>query len=78
MFVLDGAKALHKAVGDVFGESAVIARCRTHKERNVMDHLNHDAVAILREGLGETLTVTRLGVTGSLFKTVMGTNPMNR
>src|SRR5215211_5033409 len=114
LFVLDGAKALRKAVTDVFGDQAVIARCRTHKERNVMDHLpegerpwvrrtlraawanpnaneaeaalralagqlekvNPDAAASLREGLPETLTVTRLGVTGSLLKTVMGTNPV--
>ena len=39
LFVLDGAKALHKAVRDVFGDHAVIARCRIHKERNIMDHL---------------------------------------
>ena len=39
LFVLDGAKALHKAVRDVFGDNAVIARCRVHKERNVMDYL---------------------------------------
>ncbi len=114
LFVLDGAKALHKAVRDVFGELAVIARCRTHKERNILDHLpdaerpwvrrklraawanpnageaeaalkalatqldkvNPDAAASLREGLAETLTVTRLGVTGALLKTVMGTNPI--
>jgi putative transposase len=30
----------------------------------------------LREGLTETLTVTRLGVTGSLLRTVMSTNPV--
>jgi putative transposase len=114
LFVLDGAKALHKAVRDVFGDQAVIARCRLHKERNVLDHLvenerpwvrrklraawanpnfteaeaalkalaaqlervNPDAAASLREGLAETLTVTRLGVTGSLLKTVMATNPV--
>jgi transposase-like protein len=39
LFVLDGAKALTKAVRDVFGDLAVIARCRVHKERNIMDHL---------------------------------------
>src|SRR5215211_3957787 len=114
LFVLDGGKALTKAVRDVFGELAVIARCRVHKERNVMDHLpeterpwvrrklraawanpnaneaeaalkalagqldrvNPDAAASLREGLAETVTVTRLGVTGSLLKTVMSTNPV--
>jgi hypothetical protein len=31
--------------------------------------VNPDAAASLREGLTETLTVTRLGVTGSLLKT---------
>jgi putative transposase len=41
-----------------------------------LDKVNPDAAASLREGLDETLTVTRLGVTGSLLKTVMGTNPM--
>lgn len=114
LFVVDGGKALHKAVRDVFGDSAVIARCRVHKERNVMDHLpeaerpwvrrklraawanpnpdeaeaalralaaqldkvNPDAAASLREGLAETVTVTRLGVTGALLKTVMSTNPV--
>ena len=39
LFVLDGGKALAKAVRDVFGDHAVIARCRLHKERNVLDHL---------------------------------------
>jgi transposase-like protein len=114
LFVLDGGKALKTAVRDVFGDHAVIARCRVHKERNVLDHLpeterpwvrrklraawanpnaneaeaalnalagqleklNPDAAASLREGLAETLTVTRLGVTGSLLKTVMSTNPV--
>lgn len=114
LFVLDGGKALAKATREVFGEQAVIARCRVHKERNVLDHLpeaerlwvrrklraawanpdaaeaeaalaalagqlervNPDAAASLREGLADTLTVTRLGVTGSLLKTVMSTNPI--
>lgn len=114
LFVLDGGKALKTAVTSVFGELAVIARCRVHKERNVMDHLpeaerpwvrrklraawanpnageaeaalralagqlekvNPDAAASLREGLAETVTVTRLGVTGALLKTVMSTNPV--
>jgi transposase-like protein len=33
------------------------------------------AAASLREGLADTLTVNRLGVTGSLLKTVESTNP---
>lgn len=34
------------------------------------------SAASLSEGLAETLSVTRLGVTGSLLKTVMSTNPV--
>jgi putative transposase len=36
--VLDGAKALRKAVADVF-DQPVLARCQLHKIRNVQDHL---------------------------------------
>jgi transposase-like protein len=39
LFVLDGGKALARAVKDVFGAKALIQRCRLHKERNVGDHL---------------------------------------
>jgi transposase-like protein len=33
LFVIDGAKALHKAISDSFGERALIQRCREHKKR---------------------------------------------
>lgn len=39
LFVLDGAKALRRAVVDVWGERAKIQRCQAHKVRNVMDQL---------------------------------------
>jgi putative transposase len=39
LFVIDGAKALHKALTDIFGERALIQRCREHKKRNVTDAL---------------------------------------
>jgi len=39
LFVIDGAKALHKALTDIFGERALIQRCREHKKRNVADAL---------------------------------------
>jgi putative transposase len=114
LFVVDGGKAIDKAIRAVFGPKAKIQRCRRHKERNVLDHLpeterglvgrklraawaNPDpvqakadlealvrslakkrpgAAASLREGLEQTLTVTRLGITGSLLKTVESTNPV--
>ena len=33
LFVLDGSKALHKAVGQVFGSACGVQRCRNHKMR---------------------------------------------
>jgi transposase-like protein len=114
LFVIDGGKAIDKAVRAVFGANALIQRCRRHKERNVLDHLPEaerpltqrrlraawatpdaaaaraeleaiarglakqrpGAAASLREGLEQTLTVNRLGVTGALLRTVESTNPV--
>jgi putative transposase len=111
--VIDGAKALRKAIRDVLGVHTPVQRCVRHKERNVLDHLperdrplvnrrlrqawalddhaaardrlqalageldrsHPGAAASLREGLEETLTVTRLGVRGALKKTLQSTNP---
>ena len=39
LFVLDGGKALRRAIRDVFGERALVHRCHRHKERNVLDLL---------------------------------------
>jgi putative transposase len=113
LVVLDGGKALRKAVNDVFGVHTPVQRCVRHKERNVLDHLpehqrdtvrrrlraawalddhaaaldrlrvladelartDPGAAASLREGMQETLTVTRLGVTGRLKLTLQSTNP---
>jgi putative transposase len=113
LFVVDGSKALRKAIRDVFGQQAPVQRCVRHKERNVLEHLaerdrppvkrrlrrawasdDHDralaelrtlaselershpgAAASLREGLEETLTLTRLGIRGKLKRTLESTNP---
>ncbi len=112
LFVIDGAKALRKAIRSVFGEVPV-QRCVRHKERNVLDHLperdrqtvktrlrhawaepdqiraleqlrllaselertHPGAAGSLREGLEETLTLTRLGIGGQLKRTLESTNP---
>jgi len=111
--VLDGARALRRAVRDVLGVSTPVQRCVRHKERNVEAHLperdrpqvkrrlrrawarddhrkaldelrvlaseldrsHPGAAASLREGMEETLTLTRLGIRGSLKRTLESTNP---
>jgi transposase-like protein len=39
LFVLDGGKALAKAVRAKFGVEVLIQRCQVHKQRNVLGHL---------------------------------------
>jgi len=39
LYVIDGSKALRKAVKEVFGDYAVVQRCRAHKRRNVLSYL---------------------------------------
>jgi transposase-like protein len=39
LVVIDGAKALRKAVTDVLGENGAVQRCTVHKKRNVLAHL---------------------------------------
>ena len=112
VFVIDGAKALRRAIAEVYGERALVQRCQVHKHRNVLAHLpehrhaqvarglreafdsesfalgrrrlrnlarslerdHPGAAASVREGLEETLTVVRLGLTGALQRTVRSTN----
>jgi len=42
LFVIDGSKALRKAVNQVFGAKNPVQRCRAHKQRNVLGHLPKD------------------------------------
>jgi len=53
LVVLDGAKALAKAVRDVFGERALIQRCQVHKKRNVLDQLPEHARASVSAAMSE-------------------------
>jgi len=39
LFVIDGSKALRKAIEEVYGRDNPVQRCRLHKERNVLEPL---------------------------------------
>ena len=39
LFVIDGAKALSKAIRKTFGRHTPIQRCQVHKARNIMERL---------------------------------------
>lgn len=56
--VIDGSKALKRALINVFGDKVLIQRCQVHKRRNIIDHLpenKHDWVKMkLREAWSHT------------------------
>ena len=53
LVVIDGAKALHKAVVEVFGSHALIQRCREHKKRNVTEALPERLRATVRSAMSQ-------------------------
>ena len=53
LFVIDGAKALRKAVTDTFGPRALIQRCREHKKRNVTDALPERMRSTVRSAMSQ-------------------------
>ncbi|SRR6266536_2478392 len=114
LFVIDGSKALRKAIAELWGERALVQRCRVHKKRNIeahvperywpdvermlerawrerepgralkqlqalagyLDRISPDAAGSLREGMEETLTVTRLRIPAPLATHLQTTNPI--
>ncbi len=54
--VIDGAKALRRAVLDTFGERVLIQRCQAHKKRNVLDALPERVRASVRSAMNLAYT----------------------
>jgi hypothetical protein len=48
LFVIDGSKALRKAIRDVFGEQALVQRCLRHKEQNGLAGIRRGERALQR------------------------------
>ena len=51
LWVIDGGKALRKAIVQTFGATALIQRCQEHKRRNVIEHLPEDMHASVKRAL---------------------------
>jgi transposase-like protein len=51
LFIIDGAKALSKAIRRTFGRAAAIQRCQVHKARNIMERLPKSLHASVRRVL---------------------------
>lgn len=59
LFVIDGAKALRKAIGRVFGDSVVVQRCQIHKIRNVLDHLPEELHPTVRRSMEQAYNASK-------------------
>ena len=51
LWVIDGSKALRKAIVECFGVTALIQRCQEHKRRNVIEHLPEELHASVNRTL---------------------------
>lgn len=51
LFIIDGSKALSKAIRATFGRDVAIQRCQIHKARNIMDRLPKSMHAQVRRAL---------------------------
>jgi transposase-like protein len=51
LFIVDGAKALRKAILRTFGKHTPIQRCQIHKGRNIMERLPKHLHATVRRAL---------------------------
>src|SRR6201997_3330960 len=51
LFIVDGGKALSKAIRRTFGSAATIQRCQIHKARNIMERLPKRAPCATRRVL---------------------------
>jgi len=51
LFIIDGAKALSKAIRQTFGRHTPIQRCQVHKARNILERLPKPLHASVRKVL---------------------------
>jgi transposase-like protein len=51
LFIIDGAKALSKAIRNTFGRNTPIQRCQVHKARNITERLPKSLHASVRKAL---------------------------
>ncbi len=51
LFIVDGAKALSKAIRNTFGFAAAVQRCQIHKGRNIVERLDQSLHAGVKKAL---------------------------
>jgi putative transposase len=68
LFIIDGSKALSKAIRRTFGREAPIQRCQIHKARNIMERLPKPLHAAVRRVLRQAWELTDAGKAEKLIR----------
>ena len=79
LVVMDGSKALRKAVNDIFGDRGVVQRCQEHKIRNVTGHLPKDMQVNVRRSMKDAYRSGKQArakkLLGNLERALRGSHP---
>ena len=68
LFIVDGAKALRKAIRRTFGKHTPIQRCQIHKGRNIMERLPKHLHASVRRALRQAWELDDVGKAEQLIR----------
>jgi putative transposase len=68
LFIIDGSKALSKAIRRTFGREALIQRCQIHKARNIMERLPKPLHAAVRRVLRQAWELNDAGKAEKLIR----------
>jgi putative transposase len=68
LFIIDGAKALSKAIRRTFGHAAAIQRCQVHKARNITERLPKSLHASVRRVLRQAWELDDAGKAEKLLR----------
>ena len=68
LFIIDGSKALSKAIRAAFGRDVAIQRCQIHKARNIMDRLPKSMYAQVRRVLRQAWEMNDAGKAEKLLR----------
>ena len=72
LFVIDGSKALRRAIRDVFGPLGIVQRCQVHKQRNVLEHLPENVRPRVRRALRGAWEMADAGVAERRLRALAG------
>jgi hypothetical protein len=71
LFIIDGSKALSKAIRAAFGRDVAIQRCQIHKARNIMDRLPKSMHAQVRRVLRQAWELDDAGKAEMLLRNLV-------